>query len=362
MDVGTTRSMAEPHAGRYHCPMPAISLDSTGAPSALRRLIGFRYAVTVLVAASVLSLHVIFDTPHSLAAGDRGTCALVLVNVALHWYVSARGSVGEKALLVEFRARDRRAHLDPVLRRRLDEPARVAVPAAAHDGGESAHAPAHLGARVPHGRVLLAAPRGGRAHGRARPRRRHAVEGVQRAPDRHVGDIRGERRSCRALRVVARAGGARARPAARPRTRGGAAQRAHRRAGHARGGRRARARHAAVDDERAGRGHGAAPCGQRRARLRRRGPARRDRPLQDDPQRACARRRDRRAARAAGPRQRTSSSCGRSTAGSCCVPQFPQTCSGRDATRLRSSPITRSSRRSSTCSTTPRTRRRRVSR
>ena len=82
--------------------MPAISLDFTGAPSALRRLIGFRYAVMVLVSASVLSLHAIFETPIPWPPVIAGLAGLVLVNVALHWYVSARGSVGEKALLVNF--------------------------------------------------------------------------------------------------------------------------------------------------------------------------------------------------------------------------------------------------------------------
>ena len=77
-------------------------VDSSSAPSALRRLIGFRYAVAVLVAASVLSLHFIFDTLIPWTPVIAGFAALVLVDVALHWYVSARGTVGEKALLANF--------------------------------------------------------------------------------------------------------------------------------------------------------------------------------------------------------------------------------------------------------------------
>jgi len=44
-----------------------------------------------------------------------------LVDVALHWYVTARGTVRACAAR-ELRARDRGAHLDPVLPRRLDSP------------------------------------------------------------------------------------------------------------------------------------------------------------------------------------------------------------------------------------------------
>ena len=94
--------MAEPRDRRYHWPMPEpVSLDSTGAP-ALRRLVGFRYAVAVLVAASVLSLHLLFDAPVPWPQVIAGLAALVLVNVALHWYLSARGTIGENALLVNF--------------------------------------------------------------------------------------------------------------------------------------------------------------------------------------------------------------------------------------------------------------------
>jgi CheY-like chemotaxis protein/signal transduction histidine kinase len=68
----------------------------------LRRLIAFRYAVAVLVAASVLSLHLIFDAPIRWPPAMAALAALVLVDVALHWYVTARGTVSESALLVNF--------------------------------------------------------------------------------------------------------------------------------------------------------------------------------------------------------------------------------------------------------------------
>jgi len=72
-------------------------LDSPGGPPALRRLIAFRYAVAVLVAASVLSLHLIFDAPIRWPPAMAALGALVLVDVALHWYVTARGAVSESA-------------------------------------------------------------------------------------------------------------------------------------------------------------------------------------------------------------------------------------------------------------------------
>jgi two-component system sensor histidine kinase RegB len=78
------------------------SLYSSGAPPALRRLIGFRYAVAVLVAASVLSLRVVFDMPIPWTPVLAGLIGLVLVNVALHWYTSSRGHVREGALLANF--------------------------------------------------------------------------------------------------------------------------------------------------------------------------------------------------------------------------------------------------------------------
>jgi len=82
--------------------MPVTPLQSAAAPAALRRLIAFRYAVAVLVAASVLSLHLIFDVAIPWPPVMAAVGALVLVDVALHWYVTTRGTVSEPALLVNF--------------------------------------------------------------------------------------------------------------------------------------------------------------------------------------------------------------------------------------------------------------------
>jgi two-component system sensor histidine kinase RegB len=82
--------------------MAASQIPDFAGPSALRRLVAFRYAVALLVAAAIAGIHIVFDARIPWPPVGAAFGALLLVNVALHWYVRARGNAGETALLVSF--------------------------------------------------------------------------------------------------------------------------------------------------------------------------------------------------------------------------------------------------------------------
>ena len=77
-------------------------MDGSRTPAELRRLIGLRYAVVVLVAVSVLCMRFLFDASVRWAPVTGSLVALMVVNGALHWYTKRRGNIAERALFTNF--------------------------------------------------------------------------------------------------------------------------------------------------------------------------------------------------------------------------------------------------------------------
>src|SRR3954466_11031187 len=73
-------------------------------PDALRRLIGLRYAVAVLLALAVLCVRFVVEIPLPLGPVSACLFALLLVNCALHWQIATRRPVSEQGLFVNFTA------------------------------------------------------------------------------------------------------------------------------------------------------------------------------------------------------------------------------------------------------------------
>lgn len=67
-------------------------------PGELRRLVGLRYAVALLVAVSILGIRYFFETPIRWGPVAAGLAALLLVNGTLHWLVRTRPTVHERTL------------------------------------------------------------------------------------------------------------------------------------------------------------------------------------------------------------------------------------------------------------------------
>jgi two-component system sensor histidine kinase RegB len=78
------------------------SVDPARSPGELRRLVGLRYALAALVAVSILSIRLIFDTPVRWMPVAAGFSALLIVNGALHWYITSGRSVHERGLFANF--------------------------------------------------------------------------------------------------------------------------------------------------------------------------------------------------------------------------------------------------------------------
>ena len=79
-----------------------MDADSASTPAALRRLVGLRYALATLVAVSVLSVRLIFDTPVSWLPVGFAFVALLFVNGLLQWRISRRQTVSEGELFANF--------------------------------------------------------------------------------------------------------------------------------------------------------------------------------------------------------------------------------------------------------------------
>ena len=70
----------------------------------MRRLIGLRYAVAVLVALAVVGIHFGVGLPLPLAPVSAALVALVLVNCLMHWQISTGQPVSEHGLFLNFAA------------------------------------------------------------------------------------------------------------------------------------------------------------------------------------------------------------------------------------------------------------------
>jgi two-component system sensor histidine kinase RegB len=73
-------------------------------PDSLRRLIGLRYVIAALLAASVLSIRFFVGMPVPLEPLCIGLIVLLLVNGSMHWHLSTRQPVSEAALFANFGA------------------------------------------------------------------------------------------------------------------------------------------------------------------------------------------------------------------------------------------------------------------
>ena len=83
--------------------MPDIStFDASGAPGAIRRLVGFRYAVALLVAIAIAALRLFFDVPVRWMPLILALATLVGVNAMLHARIAVQGTVSQRGLLVNF--------------------------------------------------------------------------------------------------------------------------------------------------------------------------------------------------------------------------------------------------------------------
>ncbi len=83
--------------------MPVLpTTDAIGAPGALRRLAGFRYAVALLVAIAIVCIRIFFDAPVPWMPVVLALAGLVGVNAILHARVAVRGSVSDRELLANF--------------------------------------------------------------------------------------------------------------------------------------------------------------------------------------------------------------------------------------------------------------------
>jgi len=76
--------------------------DSVGTPAALRRLVGFRFAVAALVTVSVAGIRLIFDVPVRWLPVGGALVALLAVNGMLQWRIAQQRSVSERELFVNF--------------------------------------------------------------------------------------------------------------------------------------------------------------------------------------------------------------------------------------------------------------------
>ncbi|MFO1312929.1 MAG: ATP-binding protein [Burkholderiales bacterium] len=78
------------------------SSDALDAPAALRRLVGFRYAIVLLVAIAIVGLRIAFDTEVPWVRVALALAGLAGVNAILHWRIARRGGVSEPGLLANF--------------------------------------------------------------------------------------------------------------------------------------------------------------------------------------------------------------------------------------------------------------------
>lgn len=76
--------------------------DPAGSRTALRRLVGFRFAVAGLVLVSVLGVRVFFDIAINWLPVGAGLFALLVVNGMLRWRIAGRRTVSEVELFANF--------------------------------------------------------------------------------------------------------------------------------------------------------------------------------------------------------------------------------------------------------------------